>query len=508
MTPLRDRSLRQKLTAIVMLTTVGALAVASASFLAYDRVIFRRTLVASRSILADIVGANSTAALTFQDPTSAREVVTALEAEPNVTAAYVYDRQGREFAAYVRDAAAAAPAPPVGDAPLFLNDRLGVFRPILLDGQTIGTVYIESDLGELTARQSQYVQIGLIVLVLATAAALLLTTSLQGIVTRPVLDVVRTARHVTAQEDYTVRARKYGQDEVGALVDAFNEMLHRIEQHERQLRAARDAAEAANRAKSAFLANMSHELRTPLNGIIGYTEMLLEEAEDDPQSALAADLRQVRKAARHLLGLINDILDLSKIEAGRMDVHVEPFAVAALVTDVLGVIEPLAAANQNTLRIDLPDDVGRSLMETDRGKLRQTLWNLLSNASKFTRAGVITLQVRRDDPRPRWFSFIVRDTGIGMTADEVGRLFREFSQGDAVQQHQYGGTGLGLAISRRFCRMIGGDIEVESCPASGSTFTVRLPAEFARVGASPDAPGGDAAAGVDTAAGAGALSVA
>jgi signal transduction histidine kinase len=478
---LRDWSLRGKLTAIVMLTTVVALVVACAAFLAYDRVIFRRTLVATRSVLADIVGANSTAALTFRDRASAREVVMALEAEPHVTAAYIYDGDGREFASYVRtDGALARPAPPVGTAPVFLPDRLGVFRPILLDGQTIGTVYVESDLGELSARQGQYVQIGLVVLALASGAALLLLASLQGIVSRPILDVVHTARHVSSHEDYAIRARKYGQDEIGTLVDAFNDMLQQIEEHQRQLRAARDAAETANRAKSAFLANMSHELRTPLNGIIGYTEMLLEESEDGGQASLIADLNQVRKAAKHLLALINNILDLSKIEAGKMDVHVERFEIAALVHDVIGVIEPLVTVNGNTLRIDLPDAVARSEMETDRVKLRQTLWNLLSNACKFTREGHVTLRVRRDPSRPGWLTFAVSDTGPGMTSEERQTLFQEFVQGDAAQRHQYGGTGLGLAISRRFCGLIGGDIGVESRPNAGSTFTIRVPAVVGR----------------------------
>jgi signal transduction histidine kinase len=363
---------------------------------------------------------------------------------------------------------------------VFQPDRLGVFRPILLDGQTIGTVYIESDLGELLARQRQYVQIGLVVLAMATGAALLLLASLQGIVSRPILDVVRTARHVSSHEDYAIRARKYGQDEIGTLVDAFNDMLQQIEEHQRQLRAARDAAETANRAKSAFLANMSHELRTPLNGIIGYTEMLLEESEDGGQASLVADLNQVRKAAKHLLALINNILDLSKIEAGKMDVHVARFEIAALVHDVVGVIEPLVTVNGNTLRIDLPDAVARSEMETDRVKLRQTLWNLLSNACKFTREGDVTLRVRRDPSRPGWFTFAVSDTGPGMTTEECQTLFQEFVQGDAAQRQQYGGTGLGLAISRRFCGLIGGDIGVESRPNAGSTFTIRVPAVVGR----------------------------
>jgi signal transduction histidine kinase len=231
------------------------------------------------------------------------------------------------------------------------------------------------------------------------------------------------------------------------------------------------ALEEASGHKSQFLANMSHELRTPLNAIIGYSEMLQEEAEDLDQQSLIPDLQKVNAAGKHLLGLINDILDLSKIEAGRMDLFVEPFEVGHLIRDVEAIVQPLMDKNDNALVVECPDDVGSML--ADQTKLRQTLFNLLSNAAKFTDHGTISLTAGREDD---WLTFAVIDTGIGMTEAQLGRLFEAFSQAEASTRSKYGGTGLGLAISRHFCRLMGGDLTVASAYGEGSTFTVRLPA--------------------------------
>ena len=233
----------------------------------------------------------------------------------------------------------------------------------------------------------------------------------------------------------------------------------------------RQLAEASQH-KSQFLANMSHELRTPLNAIIGVTEMLREDAE-----ALKQDLEpldRVLGAGRHLLALINDILDLSKIEAGRMELQLESFALAPLIADVVKTIEPLAAKNANQVAVQCDAEIGT--LHADQMRLRQALLNLMSNANKFTDHGTITIDARQRQEGSRdWVTIAVADTGIGMTAEQMGKLFQEFSQADASTTRKYGGTGLGLAISKRFCQMMGGDITVESEPGRGSTFTIRLP---------------------------------
>ncbi|MFQ3617837.1 MAG: PAS domain S-box protein [Cyanobacteriota bacterium] len=259
---------------------------------------------------------------------------------------------------------------------------------------------------------------------------------------------------------------------------------------EEALRKGKAAAEEANRAKSQFLANMSHELRTPLNAIIGYSEMLQEEAHDVGYGDIVPDLEKIRGAGQHLLALINDILDISKIEAGRMELYLETFEPDLLLLEVQATIEPLMSKNGNTFSIQCPDDLG--MMRADLTKVRQSLFNLLSNAAKFTENGTITLTVEKrevtslssanpDAPlslAPATFIlFQVSDTGIGMTVEQMSKVFQAFTQADASTTRKYGGTGLGLAISRRFCQMMGGDITVSSEVGKGSTFTIWLPME-------------------------------
>ena len=247
-------------------------------------------------------------------------------------------------------------------------------------------------------------------------------------------------------------------------------------QSQRELAVARDQALEATQAKSEFLANMSHELRTPLNAIIGYSEMLQEEAEGLNQQDFIPDLERIHGAGTHLLTLINDILDLSRVEAGRMELYLETFSISDMVQDVVGVIQPLVEKNSNTLEVHCEDDIGS--MRADMTKVRQTLFNLLSNACKFSEGGTISVDVTRktEDGVDR-VSFRVADTGIGMTPEQMGRLFQPFSQADASTSRRYGGTGLGLAVSRSFCQMMHGDITVESEAGVGSTFTFTLPIE-------------------------------
>jgi PAS domain S-box-containing protein len=241
----------------------------------------------------------------------------------------------------------------------------------------------------------------------------------------------------------------------------------------------KEAAEEANRAKSQFLANMSHELRTPLNAIIGYSEMLEEEAKEIGQRALAEDLRRIYSSGKHLLGLINDILDLSKIEAGKMPLYLETFEVNALVQETINLIRPLIDKNQN--RLTLHSMNGSGEMYSDMVKVRQILFNLLSNAAKFTSQGEITLEVGREAASAEtnaedWITLRVSDTGIGLSEEQIQQLFQPFVQGDTSTTRRFGGTGLGLAITKHFCQMLGGDIHASGEPGKGATFTVKLPA--------------------------------
>ena len=259
----------------------------------------------------------------------------------------------------------------------------------------------------------------------------------------------------------------------GGLVIIYSDITDR-KRYEHALTTARDQAEAMSRTKSSFLANMSHELRTPLNAIIGLSEMLVSNAARFGTEKALEPLRRVHRAGTHLLGLINQVLDLSKIEAGKLELNVETISIAPLIDEVVGTARPLADQNKNNLAIDCPRDLPP--IEVDALRLRQILLNLLSNACKFTKNGNVTLHVARSVKDAQQFlEFAVTDTGIGMTPEQIGRLFEEFSQADVSTARQYGGTGLGLAITRHLCRMMGGDVTVRSEPGKGSTFLVSLP---------------------------------
>ncbi|MGZ2478741.1 response regulator [Sinorhizobium medicae] len=261
----------------------------------------------------------------------------------------------------------------------------------------------------------------------------------------------------------------------GGTVAVYTDITE-LKQRQVELERAKSHAESANEAKSQFLASMSHELRTPLNAIIGYSEMLIEEARDHKEEELVPDLDKIASAGRHLLSLINDILDLSKIEANKMEVFLETFSLAELLRDVAATVAPLMARNGNAFTQDFEDDLGE--MHSDQTKLRQNLFNLLSNAAKFTKGGRVTLRVRREQRADRdWLVFQVSDTGIGMTPEQQDRLFNAFTQADASTTRNYGGTGLGLSITRSFCRLIGGVVTVESEAGKGSVFTMEVPAQ-------------------------------
>ncbi len=307
-----------------------------------------------------------------------------------------------------------------------------------------------------------------------------------------VRDYPLAIRHVSGRVTDVLYNGSLYRNETGTVLGVFAAARDVTERKriEEEVVKAKEAAETANKTKSLFLANMSHELRTPLNAILGYSEMLQEEAADRQLDEFSGDLEKIIAAGKHLLALINDILDLSKIEAGKMELFLEDFDVAKMINEIASTISPLVEKNANTLQIELGPGLG--VMHADQTKVRQSLFNLLSNAAKFTHEGLVTLDARRQRmDGSEWIVFRMSDTGIGMSPEQILKLFQDFTQADASTTRKFGGTGLGLALTRRFCQMMGGDVTVRSVPGEGSVFSITLPAVVVDVG-KPEASAEDA----------------
>ncbi|MEM1418732.1 MAG: response regulator, partial [Myxococcota bacterium] len=355
---------------------------------------------------------------------------------------------------------------------------ISAFAPIYNGAGTVqGILVVDEPLDPLLEEQQAYARqlAVLAVLLLVVAGAGLVLTAAQ--LTTGVTRLAQAARRFGGGDFQTPIRAESDAAEVRYLAEALETARQEIadaiqaqQESEMELAEALHSAMEATRVKSQFLANMSHELRTPMNAILGYSEMLVEECEDEGDEDYIPDLRKIHRAGHHLLALINDILDLSKVEAGKMEIFIEDFSVLQLVTDVYETVRPLVEKNGNALVVELAQNVDR--MQTDQTRVRQILLNLLSNAAKFTKDGTVTLGVRRDRGD---LHFSVADTGIGMTPDQMIGLFEAFTQADASTTREYGGTGLGLALCRQFAQLLGGRMEVESMAGEGSVFTVVLP---------------------------------
>ena len=488
----------KKLTAVVTLASVTALLTASITFALFDAVRQRAHMIDKLTALADVIAINSTAAVKFDDADAAREVLTAIATESSVVESIITNMRGETLAIWSRR----GHEPGTLDADVaverehhFGRDGLHVHLPIRLDGVQIGSINVLQNYSEVMQRMLLQAGITVIGLLCSLTVGMLISLRMQRCITTPLLDLAKVARNVTAQHNYTHRATQHSEDETGALVECFNDMLEQIERRDALLQDHRDTlerqveqrtsellntntqlgiekerAEESSRAKTAFLANMSHEIRTPMNAIVGYADLLLK-----PKHTVSDNLnclQVIRRNARHLMELINDVLDISRIEAGKMSVSPVRADFLQLVGEASSMLRPRAIAKGLQFNVDFDGPVPRHVT-TDPLRVRQVLVNLIGNAIKFTKQGGITLTVRcnRADAATR-LEFDVKDTGIGLDQEQIERLFQPFVQADESMTRKYGGSGLGLAISKRFAHMLGGDVYVRSMPGVGSVFSL------------------------------------
>jgi signal transduction histidine kinase len=500
LTFLRRLRLKRKLMLVIMATSAMGLLLAAAFFALYERHLARAALVRDLITLSQLIGDRSTAALLFDDPRSAEESLAALRFRDNVVAAGIYRQDGTLFASYTapnvaREFPAAAPT----RVYYFERNGLVLFEPIVLEGKRVGVVHIRASLEGIGSRQREYLTATFLILIGAGLASYFLSSRLQRVISEPLAQVTDTAHRIAHERDFAVRARETGDAEADVLVRAFNEMLATIEEknkelHEtnksleqrvaartEELHAAMVRAEAADRLKSAFLATMSHELRTPLNSIIGFTGILLQGLAGPLSPEQHKQLSMVRGSARHLLELINDVLDISKIEAGQLEVRPTPFSLTEAIEHVAATVKPMAEKKGLTLRTTITP--GLEAIVADRRRFEQILLNLLNNAIKFTERGEVNLVASsiadyRRSPESEPVAAVrlaIADTGIGIKDSDLPKLFQPFRQIDTGLTRTHEGTGLGLAICRRLAALMGGEIAASSVWLRGSVFTVTLP---------------------------------
>ena len=497
-------SIQTKLIVLSTVSGVLALGLACTAFVANDLRLMHGAKVRQLQSQAEILGFNSSVALMMSDRSACEEFLKFLEQQPTIERACLYTADGRALAAYPKTSLHefAARIPLIGRQGITSSDKVELLHPIMDQGTLVGGLHLRANLSDVNQQFQDYLRIAGLVMIGSVAVSFLFSLVIQRWISRPILNLAQTARRIEQDSDYSVRVKPTSDDEIGTLYESFNQMLdkiessnakledahstleHRVVERTRQLQAeidnrariqgelerAKDAAEAASRAKSDFLANMSHEIRTPLNAILGFARLMRDGTDSEVERLDFLDT--IHNSGQHLVTLINDILDLSKIEAGQMDYELIRWSPHAIIAETISVLRVRAQEKGLTLEYHWASQIPNTIA-TDPGRMRQLLLNLVGNAIKFTEQGGVRLVARLIAEEERLVIDII-DSGIGIPSPKLQSIFDPFTQADSSVTRRFGGTGLGLSICRHIATALGGGIAVQSDLGEGSVFTVSI----------------------------------